>query len=36
MKLSQIKEILATVEAVNFKLPNGTSVPEHFLFWILP
>ena len=30
MKLSQIKEILATVEAVNFKLPNGTSVPEHF------
>ena len=30
MKLSQIKSILATVEAVNFKLPNGTSVPEHF------
>ncbi|WP_288982602.1 DUF6428 family protein [uncultured Flavobacterium sp.] len=30
MKLSQIKEILATVEVVNFKLPNGTSVPEHF------
>ena len=30
MKISQIKEILATVEAVNFKLPNGTSVPEHF------
>ena len=30
MKLSQIKSILATVEVVNFKLPNGTSVPEHF------
>lgn len=30
MKLSQIKSILATVEAVNFKLPNGTFVPEHF------
>jgi hypothetical protein len=30
MKLSQIKTILKTVEAVNFTLPNGTSVPEHF------
>jgi hypothetical protein len=30
MKLSQIKTILKTVEAVNFSLPNGTSVPEHF------
>lgn len=30
MKLSQIKKILATVETVNFKLPNGTFVPEHF------
>lgn len=30
MKLSQIKSILATVETVNFKLPNGTFVPEHF------
>ena len=30
MKLSQIKSILKTVEAVNFTLPNGTSVPEHF------
>lgn len=30
MKLSQIKSILKTVEAVNFNLPNGTSVPEHF------
>ncbi|MDR7210230.1 DUF6428 family protein [Flavobacterium piscis] len=30
MKLSQIKTILKTVEAVNFTLPDGTSVPEHF------
>nr|WP_315214707.1 DUF6428 family protein [uncultured Flavobacterium sp.] len=30
MKLSQIKSILKTAEAVNFTLPNGTSVPEHF------
>lgn len=30
MKLSQIKKILQTVETVNFTLPNGTSVPEHF------
>lgn len=30
MKLSQIKSILASVEAVNFKLPNGSFVPEHF------
>lgn len=30
MKLSQIKSILATAEAVNFKLPNGSFVPEHF------
>ena len=30
MKLSQIKEILSTVETVNFELPNGTFVPEHF------
>lgn len=30
MKLSEIKTILATAEAVNFKLENGTSVPEHF------
>ncbi|WP_445458367.1 DUF6428 family protein [Flavobacterium sp. HNIBRBA15423] len=30
MKLSQIKSILATTEAVNFKLPNGSFVPEHF------
>nr|WP_121272959.1 DUF6428 family protein [Pedobacter schmidteae] len=30
MKLSEIKEILATAEGVNFKLENGSSVPEHF------
>jgi len=30
MKLSEIKSILATVEAVNFQLENGTKVPEHF------
>ncbi len=30
MKLSQAKKILDTLETVNFKLPNGTFVPEHF------
>jgi hypothetical protein len=30
MKLSQIKSILATVETVNFQLPSGSLVPEHF------
>ena len=30
MKLSQVKNTLKTVEAVNFNLPNGTTVPEHF------
>lgn len=30
MKLSEIKEILATAESVNFKLENGDSVPDHF------
>ena len=30
MKLSEIKEILARAEGVNFKLENGNSVPEHF------
>ena len=30
MKLSQIKNILKTIEAVNFNLPDGTMVPEHF------
>ncbi|OXG00436.1 hypothetical protein BC749_11248 [Flavobacterium araucananum] len=30
MKLSEIKKILTTVEAVNFKLPNGNFVPEYF------
>ena len=30
MKLSQSKNILKSVEAVNFLLPDGTCVPEHF------
>ena len=30
MKLSEIKKHLATAEAVNFKLPTGAYVPEHF------
>jgi hypothetical protein len=30
MKLSDIKKLLTTAEAVNFQLENGTFVPEHF------
>lgn len=30
MKLSQVKNILKSVEAVNFILTDGTLVPEHF------
>lgn len=30
MKLSEIKKHLATAEAVNFTLPSGAFVPEHF------
>jgi len=30
MKLSAIKAILATAEAVNFQVENGAMVPEHF------
>lgn len=30
MKLSDIKTILSTAEAVNFQLPDGAFVPEHF------
>lgn len=30
MKLSEIKEILPTLENVEFKLENGNHVPEHF------
>ncbi len=30
MKLSEIKSILNIAENVNFQLPNGTPVPEHF------
>lgn len=30
MKLSEIKKILATVDTVNFMLPDSSFVPEHF------
>lgn len=30
MKLSEIKQHLQTAEAVNFQLPDGSFVPEHF------
>lgn len=30
MKLSQVKNILTSAETVNFQLPDGTFVPEHF------
>jgi hypothetical protein len=30
MKLSEIKKHLSEAETVNFKLPDGTYVPEHF------
>ena len=30
MKLSDIKNILSTAEAVQFELQNGIPVPEHF------
>ena len=30
MKLSEIKNQLATLDAVTFLLPNGTMVPQHF------
>jgi hypothetical protein len=30
MKLSQVKNILKSVQAVNFILSDGTAVPEHF------
>ncbi len=30
MKLSDVKNVLTTVNEVNFKLPNGKMVPEHF------
>jgi hypothetical protein len=30
MKLSQIKALLPTLDAVNFQLSNGQSVPQHF------
>ncbi len=30
MKISTLKTTLATLEAVNFKLPDGTYLPPHF------
>lgn len=30
MKLSEVKTLLNTLDIVNFQLPNGTFVPEHF------
>ena len=30
MKLSEIKELLKSLDAVTFLLPNGTIVPQHF------
>ena len=30
MKLSDIKRLLNTADALNFELQNGTAVPEHF------
>ncbi|MGZ5255314.1 MAG: DUF6428 family protein [Flavitalea sp.] len=30
MKLSQVKKHLSTLQGVNFKLPDGSWVPEHF------
>lgn len=30
MKLSEVKKALETAVEVNFELPNGTMVPEHF------
>lgn len=30
MKISEVKEALAIVKAVNFKLPNGSTLPPHF------
>jgi hypothetical protein len=30
MKLSEIKKLLGTAEAINFQLEDGKAVPEHF------
>lgn len=30
MKISDIKKILPTMDAVNFRLPDGTRIPPHF------
>ncbi|HET6992069.1 MAG TPA: DUF6428 family protein [Bacteroidia bacterium] len=30
MKLSEVKKVLGSAEMLNFELPDGTMVPEHF------
>lgn len=30
MKISEVKKALETLEAVNFKLPDGSTLPPHF------
>ncbi len=30
MKISEVKNVLEKLEAVNFKLPDGTTLPPHF------
>lgn len=30
MKISEVKQALSSLEAVNFKLPDGSVVPQHF------
>lgn len=30
MKISEVKDALTTVETVNFKLPDGSTLPPHF------
>lgn len=30
MKLSEVKQVLTTLQSVDFKLENGAEVPEHF------
>ena len=30
MKISEMKQALAGLAAVNFRLPDGTSLPAHF------
>jgi len=30
MKISEVKSVLETLDAVNFKLPDGSTLPPHF------